>query len=85
MQKEKECNKFDLTIAQCFVIGPIIMIRPSGLLLVVSHLLAIPILVSWVRLQNQLNFGIEKKYLLQATNLCLGCPPKYTSKFLPSQ
>jgi hypothetical protein len=33
----KECNKYDLTAAQCFSDWSIIMIRPGGLLLVVTH------------------------------------------------
>jgi hypothetical protein len=33
----KECNKYDLTAAQCFSDWSIIMIGPAGLLLVVTH------------------------------------------------
>jgi hypothetical protein len=48
----KECNKYDLTATQCVSDLPIIMIGPGGLLLVVSHLFAIPASVLWVGLQK---------------------------------
>jgi hypothetical protein len=41
----KECNKYDLSI---------IMIGLSGLLLVVPHLFAVPVLVLWVGLQKSI-------------------------------
>jgi hypothetical protein len=42
----EECNKYDLTAAPCFRSAPNIMIGPSGLLLVVSHLFAVPVSAS---------------------------------------
>jgi len=56
---EKECNKFDLT-ALSVSDWPIIIIGPGGLLLVVPHLFAVPVLVLWV--------GLPKKYTTK-----LGC------------
>ncbi len=45
----KECNECDLTAALSSVSDwSIIMIDPRGLLLVVSHLFAVLVLVSWV-------------------------------------
>jgi hypothetical protein len=49
----KECNKYDIAGAQClFLIGRIVMIGPGGLLLVVPHLFALLVSVSWVGLQE---------------------------------
>ncbi len=44
---------------------PIIMIRPGGLLLVVPHIFAAPVSVSWVGLQNSIyltRLGCEKYF-----------------------
>jgi len=44
--QRKECNKYDLTAAQCFSLVSIIMIGPGGLLLVVPPpVFAIPVSV----------------------------------------
>ncbi len=44
----KECTNY----YSLFLIGPIIMIGPGGLQLVVPHLFAIPVSVLWVELQK---------------------------------
>ncbi len=49
----EECNKYDLTAAPCFSDWPIIMISPSGWLLVVSRLFAGTVLVLWVRVEKK--------------------------------
>jgi hypothetical protein len=51
----EECNKYDLTAAPCFSDWPIIMISPSGWLLVVSRLFAGTVLVLWVRVEKKVN------------------------------
>jgi hypothetical protein len=43
----EECNKYDLTTISLFLNWPIIMIRPSGLLLVVPHIYAVALRDSW--------------------------------------
>jgi hypothetical protein len=45
-----ESNRYDVASAPRFCL-PIIMIGPSALLLVVSHLFAVPVLVLWVGLE----------------------------------
>jgi hypothetical protein len=41
--QKRECNKYDMTAAQCVSHRPIKMIRPGGLLLVVPHLFGVPV------------------------------------------
>jgi hypothetical protein len=48
--REKECNKYDLMSVFSVSDWPLIMIGPSGLLLVVSHLFPVEVLFSWVLL-----------------------------------
>jgi len=58
---KKECNKYDLTATLCVSDWPIIMIRPGGLLLVVSHLFLVPVSVLWVGLQKSTQLNLDVK------------------------
>ncbi len=63
---EKECNKLDLTAAPCFWLANHNNYL-GALLLVVSHLFAVPVLVLWVGLEKN-----KKKQNLDVRNILAG-------------
>jgi hypothetical protein len=58
------------TISPLFPVSdwPIIMIRPGGLLLVVSHLFAVSVSFVWVRLQEKVNKTWMREIFLQGSH-----------------